>query len=247
MKLRWMMLVLGFFFIFNFLPIRGYSFPITITATGDNYLYWYNWGSNGWEKLDDQDYDSWKASSTLTLDWGDNWGYLVFAVKNRGNGSPGNPAGLLAEVNVNGEDVYSDESWDVFSIPEAWSGVPAFDVQVYLSMAGWHNATWYAYNSGAVNALYPMVDSNHNGLSCWYDNNGGAISNIDGVAKWIWSENDFSFSMDKGILVGLDISSIYNTNAPADIVPEPNSFILLFMGIFALFFGKMLLGYFPDR
>ena len=227
MLMRWR-LGLGLFFILCGISIRAYSFPITITATGDNYLYYYDWAKNSWEKLDEQDYDSWKSASMVSLDWDSDWEYLVFAVKNRGTGSSGNPAGLLAQIDMGGVKVLSDESWEVFGISNGWSGVPGFDVEDYLQRTGWSKAEWYADNMGAVNPLHSEADEDGDGVSFWYESNGGSILGIGDEAKWIWTGRNFSSDMDKGALFRVSIDD--PQNAPLQVAPEADSFALVLVG-----------------
>ncbi len=218
-------------FLFIYFVAVAYAIPITITATGDNYIYYYDWVNQSWQKLDDADYDSWKVPAQVSLEWDNGYGYLVFAVKNRGTGSSGNPAGLLAEVEVsNWGSVLSGESWEVFGISGGWTGLPNFDVWDYLSCSDWVGASWYASNSGEINPNYPQADGIDTDLvAFWYEENGNqGISGIDLQARWIWTDRNFSADMDKGALFRVRVPQ--PNKIPDPVVPEPTGLSLFLLG-----------------
>ncbi len=217
---------------FLFLPLFSWAFSLTITATGDNYLYYYNWAKETWQKLDAKTYNSWKTPATLTLEWDADHPFLLLAVKNRGSGSPGNPAGLLAQVEIPDQVIVSNSSWEVLAVPSAWSGTELSDPQEYLGQTGWQPAQWYAANSGEINPARPEADgTNNNGKSLWYEENDRSpIQNIIEEAEWIWTNNNFSPDMDKGAIFRIRIPSQGNSSS-SSVVPEPSNLSLLFLGL----------------
>ncbi len=211
---------------------RGFSLTISITATGDNYLYYYDWKDGFWKKLDKDKYDSWKKSSSVDIvDFNGGYDYLVFAVKNKGTGSSGNGSGLLVQIDIsNGIQILSDDSWEVYHIANGWDEMPQFDVATYLSYS-WDKADWYAYNNGNINPNHLEASGkDSDGISFWYEENESRpISGIDLAAKWIWTGENFSSTMDKGALFRVKIPS--SQKGPSPVVPEPGALSMLLIGI----------------
>ncbi len=217
---------------------KGFSVTITITATGDNYLYYYNWERGSWEKLNNDDYDSWKRSASVRIKSSGGYDYLVFAVKNKGNGSNGNGSGLLAQIDISNRiRIFSDDSWQVSPVSEGWDKMPQFDVVNYRSYS-WNKAEWYAYNNGEINPNHSEADGRDcDGKSFWYEENGSKpISGIDLTAKWIWTGKNFSSEMDKGALFLVRIPPVDNKSSNS-VVAEPNTIALLLFGLLVSIVG----------
>ncbi len=167
------------------LSAAAHAVPVTLNMTADNIIAGGGLCTNStctaqqsWNALgaSNSNFNNWQRSSTLALNLDAGTHHFAWHVVNQGQGSSGNPAGLLAEILWTGGAHYSSSMWEIFN-PTTGSLI--------------QYATQYGANGGN---------------NIWTNNNGGAVSGISNNANWIYTSSNFNANMPNNAWIRTSIT-----------------------------------------
>jgi len=159
------------------------SYDVTMYSTADNIVDTITVEQSGASNTTTVNYNNWQHAYPLdlntvlnTFDPTKNFA-ITWKCENVGDYNSGNPAALLAQINLGATTLYS--------------GVNTANVLWQVSTDGknWATATPYGNNGGG---------------NIWGNNLNGPVAGISGSAQWIWDDKNFAAGKDQTLLVRVE-------------------------------------------